>query len=713
MKKLIYLIIAITVLGLIVVGCIPVVPPAEQSNTDNLTKADITVPPGGSIQAAINAAIAGDTINVAAGTYVENINITKRLTLNGAGSGISSASNTIITSAVAGTPVVIISASGDSDSDRLTISNIRVAGTGADANGISIISGGNFTTFSNVASVGNQRHGLEAGFSGLLNDIQIIDCILSDNVKIGFLTGSSTSINGLTITDTHADHNMAGLYFKGPLTGLTLTGGSFNDNHNNSLIDPSNTSGLGIYAMRFNDFAVKYPMVMSGFTADNNVRGVIINKFYGPFSITDASASNNSEEGITIAPGANVDSITFRNVTASNNPYSNLWVISYLNFIVSNMTIDACTFNGSTGAGKGYGLYLDVIHGGTSTLSDVTVTGCTMNNNNAGIWMRARQETSTLTGVTVTDCTIKDNKTGMFITEYAATGNFAHLNNIVGNNLYGIQNNDTLGNIFDATCNWWGNDSGPSGVGLGSGDAVSENVLYNPWWTKTSTLVYTGTPQPLTLVVLKATLSDSALLGISGMDVDFYLDGDKVGSATTDSNGVASYGIGSRAVGVYEVYASTICTLTSTKEFLAVYDPSAGFVTGGGWIDSPIGAYTLDDSLSGKATFGFVSKYQKGATVPTGNTEFQFKAGDLNFHSDSYDWLVIAGDKAKYKGTGTINGAGEYGFMLTATDSDPDLFRIKIQDKINGTVIYDNKMNSDDTEYDGTELGGGQIIVHK
>ena len=146
---------------------------------------------------------------------------------------------------------------------------------------------------------------------------------------------------------------------------------------------------------------------------------------------------------------------------------------------------------------------------------------------------------------------------------------------------------------------------------------------------------------------------------------------------------------------------------------LAVYDPTAGFVTGGGWIDSPEGAYTLDDSLSGKATFGFVSKYQKGATVPTGNTEFQFKAGDLNFHSDNYEWLVVAGDKAKYKGTGTINGAGEYGFMLTATDSDPDLFRIKIQDKIDGTVIYDNKRNSYDTDYDGTELGGGQIIVHK
>ena len=143
---------------------------------------------------------------------------------------------------------------------------------------------------------------------------------------------------------------------------------------------------------------------------------------------------------------------------------------------------------------------------------------------------------------------------------------------------------------------------------------------------------------------------------------------------------------------------------------LAVYDPSAGFVTGGGWIDSPAGAYKADESLTGKATFGFVSKYKKGAAVPTGNTEFQFKAGDLNFHSDEYEWLVIAGKKAMYKGTGTIKGDGEYGFMLFATDTDPDLFRIKIHDKINDDdVIYDNKPGTED----GTELGGGQIIVHK
>ena len=65
----------------------------------------------------------------------------------------------------------------------------------------------------------------------------------------------------------------------------------------------------------------------------------------------------------------------------------------------------------------------------------------------------------------------------------------------------------------------------------------------------------------------------------------------------------------------------------SVSPYVVGYDPSAGFVTGGGWIDSPAGAYAANPALTGKANFGFVSKYQNGNNVPTGNTEFQFKVG--------------------------------------------------------------------------------------
>jgi len=140
---------------------------------------------------------------------------------------------------------------------------------------------------------------------------------------------------------------------------------------------------------------------------------------------------------------------------------------------------------------------------------------------------------------------------------------------------------------------------------------------------------------------------------------------------------------------------------------IVVYDPSAGFVTGGGWIDSPAGAYKDDLTLTGKATFGFVSKYKKGATKPDGNTEFVFHAAGLNFHSENYDWLVVnqAGTNAQYKGTGTINGGGEYKFTLWATDGSPDTFRIRIWwEDATEHVVYDNGFSQ--------PIGSGSIVIH-
>jgi len=175
--------------------------------------------------------------------------------------------------------------------------------------------------------------------------------------------------------------------------------------------------------------------------------------------------------------------------------------------------------------------------------------------------------------------------------------------------------------------------------------------------------------------------------------------------------------------------ANTVGGLTAQ---VVIYDPNGGFVTGGGWINSPVGAYVFDPSLTGKANFGFVSKYLKGATKPTGETEFQFKAGDLNFHSSSYDWLVVAGAKGQYKGFGEINGlaappgvagATNYKFMLTATDGQlfggggSDKLRMKIWYEVGTTTypVYDNLLGAtDDFDASPTQaLGGGSIVVHK
>ncbi len=191
----------------------------------------------------------------------------------------------------------------------------------------------------------------------------------------------------------------------------------------------------------------------------------------------------------------------------------------------------------------------------------------------------------------------------------------------------------------------------------------------------------------------------------------------------TNGSGVVS---GSHVYGAAGVYTVEVTVTdddggagTATYQYVVVYDPEGGFVTGGGWINSPEGAYAADPLLSGVANFGMVAKYKKGAVVPTGNTEFQFKIADLNFHSSEYQWLVMAGPKAQFKGTGAINGEEGYGFMLTAIDGqlpgggETDKLRMKIWNRETGEVVYDNQVGASDTDDPATEIGGGSIVIHK
>lgn len=136
--------------------------------------------------------------------------------------------------------------------------------------------------------------------------------------------------------------------------------------------------------------------------------------------------------------------------------------------------------------------------------------------------------------------------------------------------------------------------------------------------------------------------------------------------------------------------------------------PSERTVTGGGWIRSLPGAYQPDPAVTGKANFGFVAKYLPGDATPAGSVEFQLSEGNLNFKSGAFEWLVELRDNFTIlKGWGTVNGVGNYQFLLWAADDKPDSFRIKIWYQEGGVdyVLYDNG--------DNQPISGGSITIHK
>lgn len=176
------------------------------------------------------------------------------------------------------------------------------------------------------------------------------------------------------------------------------------------------------------------------------------------------------------------------------------------------------------------------------------------------------------------------------------------------------------------------------------------------------------------------------------------------------------------APGVYTVTATVSdedggVSASAPFKYVVVYDPAGSFVTGGGWVNYDGGACPgLCAAAAGVGKFGFVAKYLKGATVPTGNTELEFDAGTKVFASTSYDWLVATGAAARLQGTGVINGAGDYAFLLVAVDGSPDGFRIQITDRVTGEVVFDNQTGADAAGLSTTALdkasGNGSIMIH-
>ncbi len=182
----------------------------------------------------------------------------------------------------------------------------------------------------------------------------------------------------------------------------------------------------------------------------------------------------------------------------------------------------------------------------------------------------------------------------------------------------------------------------------------------------------------------------------------------------TESNGTGSVA-GSHvyiATGVYTVTLTVTdnsnASGTSVFKYISVYNPTPqGLFSGGSHFQSPAGAYTANPSLTGQVKFGVTAKYQNG--VATGNVSMNFKAANFEFVSTNVSILVTASGKATLRGTGTINGAGNYNVLVTGIDS-ANTIRFKITDSSNN-VIYDSQPGADDTA-DPTAAVTGHITVH-
>ena len=253
--------------------------------------------------------------------------------------------------------------------------------------------------------------------------------------------------------------------------------------------DPSSGNNRGWVLVN-----ASYTLSMSGLTLDGVGKQISIAILsFGTATVEnceikniDWSAASYYGRGVCLYAGtANL----VRNTVFSN--------IRRIGVFVFGSGVSALT-EGNTYTGKGSGDWLDygieLGGGATATITGNTITNCDVSTcgwASAGILVTTYFGAGT--AANITGNTLTGNEYGIAIGYDAGDTSVvtAHFNNISGNT-DGVDT--TSGTVTtDATYNWWGDNSGPGGVGPGTGDTVSANVNYDSWTTEKTTSTGTGT----------------------------------------------------------------------------------------------------------------------------------------------------------------------------------------------------------------------------
>jgi parallel beta-helix repeat protein len=475
-----------------------------------------------SIEAGVNGSNAGGTVNAKAGTFMEigQIVIGKDLTIDGAGAG-----STIVK------PSVDTGSSGDARGWFLVdpgftfnLSGVTLDGTGHKVwqairhKGQGTISDCAFTNIKYEASGPNYAGTAIAAAGSPAMNVDVTNCTFDEIGRVGVLyfgtgitdstysnntyvgkgagnwldyavevgAGAHATISGNTLSDdlgvANDDSTSAGILvttYYGAGTQATISGNTISNSSDGIAVgyDDSDTSVVEVSGN-----IVSAPTAGSGDNAFDSVGTVSIdvhdNTFTGGYdavligpggtgSIADNVVEGYTKNGITVGKGA--DDNTGTNVTVLGNTVTGGGAGQvYAQNGIQVGPNAAAAIEGNTVSGHVYTLGTGVC-AGPGTKADAAYY--------ASCWTAAGvlvyQGTATLTGNVVTD-----NQVGIDVGSSANV----NYNEITNNVVYGMNNNTTA--VMDAEQNWWGACSGPYHPTLnplGTGDAVSDNVDFDPW----------------------------------------------------------------------------------------------------------------------------------------------------------------------------------------------------------------------------------------
>ncbi len=576
------------------------------------------------IQAAVNAASPGDTITVAAGTYTEQVVITKNLTLTGAGS-----STTIIQAPdplVLGPglnnkkSIVLFTGSITAEMSGFTVQG-PVPGFAAIDYGIWVSYGATVNIHDNIVKDIRDEpfSGMQTGI-GIIVSREGIATITNNNVygyqKAGIIVAATsvrTTISGNTITGAGPIQNVA-------QNGIQVSHGSTATIMSNTIAgnayDVPGYFATGILAL-----GAGPGVVIDGNTVNHNNANIVAWDSNG-IQIKDNQVADSSPVDLNKMPGISVMAdVTITGVVISGNTVQN---------------------NLSSGVSLGNGI--DVYNIDGASVSGNTINGAYGNgiliNNSGNIAFTGNHFTGN--GVASADPNAAAINFGGELPAYTSgwgytrlnpLGGFTVHNNTFNGNRNAIWNYDNPG-VVNATSNWWGSASGPG---------VLTRVTTMPWCTDSSCSTLSTNANLTALSLSSGTLSpafNSSTIAYSA-SVDNSVSSVTVNkTASPGANAVVSGG-SSLAVG-----ANTVTVDVTSAD---------GSVTK---------AYTVTVNRSAAAT---VSISASPASLITGNSStLSWSSSNVSSCSASGHWSGSQGGSGSAS-TGVLVAAGTYTYTLSCT----------------------------------------------
>lgn len=439
------------------------VSPSGDDTNDCLTEATACL----TINAAIGKAAEGATINVLAGTYHENVTISKPLTLSGAGAGTD--------------PTQYVIVDGNTP-DALSGCGIKLANNVA---GITI------------SGIRVQDFMSNSGICGAYNNNLLIQNVEVDNNGVAGSSNGGIYLNGpidnVTIDQVTASNNRTRgiVIWNGFKTHITFT---------NNIVEGNSTSGIELQDGTAS--AVTATGNLSQNNADSGMAFIGLTSGAGPNLIADNTVTNNGRFGIEIKlpSGTGLTSgdgsiIVERNTVSLTSSFAALrpselrdlagiavyrrgWVAGSNNVdipagvVVRENLVSGFIQDNVASTSDGFGI---VVEGNNmSALNNI------VSNNDVGIQIQAGHLPYVASTATDGDQTNLDD-------DYFGRGNSPVASGVIR---YNQMTGNTVGMrsvgvaaATNATCNIWEDASGPTATANpgGLGQPVSGNLTFAPW----------------------------------------------------------------------------------------------------------------------------------------------------------------------------------------------------------------------------------------